>query len=230
MHMKVTYWSDYACPYCYIGETRLRNAIASLGIEDDVEVEMRAFELNPDAPRKVVGPTLDRFAAKYGLSMEEAAERIEGISRMGRDEGIEFNYATTLNTNMLDAHRLTKLAHSLGNTSFEELCYEAYFVKNEVMADHDVLRRLAAQAGLPKADVERVLASDEYEAEVRADEHEAYAMGVHAVPFFVVNGTYAISGCYPTDEMARVLQKAHGEALAAGAAQGATCGPEGCAF
>ena len=149
---------------------------------------------------------------------------------MGRGEGIEFNYATTLNTNMLDAHRLTKLAHSLGNTRFEGLCYEAYFVKNEVMADHGVLRKLAAEAGLPKADVERVLASDEYEDEVRADERDAYAMGVHAVPFFVVDGKYAISGCYPTEEMARVLERAHGESLAEGAAQGMACGPEGCSL
>ena len=228
--MKVTYWSDYACPYCYIGETRLRRAIASLGLEGKVEVEMKAFELNPDAPYEVAGPTLDRFATKYGLTKDAAAERIEGISRMGRDEGIDFNYATTLNTNMLDAHRLTKLAHSLGNTRFEELCYEAYFVKNEVMADHDVLRRLAAEAGLPQADVERVLASGEYEAEVRADEREAYAMGVHAVPFFVVDGKYAISGCYPTDEMVRVLEKAHGESPAEAAAQGMSCGPDGCGF
>ena len=228
--MKVTYWSDYACPYCYIGETRLRKAIASLGLEGEVEVEMRAFELNSDAPYEVAGPTLDRFAEKYGLSKEEAQARIEGISQMGRDEGIEFNYATTLNTNMLDAHRLTKLAHSLGNTRFEELCYEAYFVANEVMADRDVLRRLANDAGLPQADVERVLASDEYEDEVRADEREAYAMGAYAVPFFVVDGKYAISGCYPTEEMARVLAKARDEALAGGIAQGASCGPEGCSF
>lgn len=228
--MKVTYWSDYACPYCYIGETRLKNAIESAGLAGEVEVEMRAFELNPEAPYEVVGPTLDRFAAKYGLSKEAASERIEGISQMGRDEGIEFNYATTLNTNMLDAHRLTKLAHSLGNTRFEELCYEAYFVKNEVMADHGVLRRLAAEAGLPESDVERVLASDEYEAEVRADEQEAYAMGVRAVPFFVVDGKYAISGCYPTEEMTRVLERAHGEALVADAAQGEACGPDGCSF
>ena len=228
--MKVTYWSDYACPYCYIDETRLKNAIAATGLEGEVEIEMKAFELNPDAPYEVVGPTLDRFATKYGLSKEAAAERIEGISKMGRDEGIDFNYATTLNTNMLDTHRLTKLAHELGNTRFEELCYEAYFVKNEVMADHDVLRRLAAEADLPQADVERVLASDEYETAVRADEREAYAMGVHAVPFFVVDGKYAISGCYPTDEMARVLGKAHSESLVQSAAQGATCGPDGCSF
>jgi predicted DsbA family dithiol-disulfide isomerase len=98
------------------------------------------------------------------------------------------------------------------------------------MADHDVLRKLAAEAGLPEADVELVLASDEYEDEVRADERDAYAMGVHAVPFFVVDGKYAISGCYPTEEMARVLERAHGESLAEGAAQGMACGPEGCSF
>lgn len=204
--MKVTYWSDFACPYCYIGETRLRRAIELLGL-DDVEIEMKAFELNPDAPYEATGSTLDRFATKYGLSKAAAQERIDSISRMGRDEGIDFNYATTLNTNMLDAHRLTKLAHELGNTRFEELCYEAYFVKNEVMANRDVLRRLAAEAGLPGAEVERVLGSDEYEAEVRADEHQAYAMGVHAVPFFVVDDKYAISGCYPADEMKKSCRK-----------------------
>ena len=228
--MKVTYWSDYACPYCYIGETRLRNAIASLNLEDDVEVEMRAFELNPEAPREVTGSTLDRFARKYGLTKEAAAERIEGISQLGRGEGLEFNYATTLNTNMLDAHRLTKLAHSLGNTAFEELCYRAYFTDNEVMADHDVLRKLAAQAGLPREDVERVLSTDEYEADVRADEQAAYAMGVHAVPFFVINEKYALSGCYPTDDLAEVLQKAWDEALESSVAPGMACGPEGCGF
>lgn len=227
--MKVTYWSDYACPYCYIGETRFKNAIDSLGLGEEVEFEMKSFELNPDAPREVVGPTLDRFAAKYGLSKEAAATRIDGISRLGRNEGIDFNYATTQNTNMLDAHRLTKLAHSLGNTKFEELCFEAYFVKNEVMADHDVLRSIAAQAGLPTEDVERVLASDEFEAEVRDDENAAYALGVHAVPFFIIDGKYSISGCRPTEEIAKILQNAYDESLA-GLSWGGTCGPDGCAL
>ena len=228
--MKVTYWSDYACPYCYIGETRLKKALGTLGIADEVEVEMRAFELNPDAPYEVTGPTLDRFAAKYDLSRAEAQERIDGISAMGRTEGLDFNYATTLNTNMMDAHRLTKLAHAMGNTRFEELCYEAYFSQNEVMADHGVLRRLAHEAGLPEADVERVLASDEYEAEVRADEHEAYAMGVHAVPFFVIDGRYAIAGCYPTDAMVKVLEKVLPKKPAMEVFEGRACGPDGCAF
>ena len=39
--MKIMYWSDYACPYCYIGVTNLKNAMAELGI--DTEVKMMAF-------------------------------------------------------------------------------------------------------------------------------------------------------------------------------------------
>ena len=28
--MKITYWSDYACPYCYIGEARLKKALEQI--------------------------------------------------------------------------------------------------------------------------------------------------------------------------------------------------------
>ena len=46
--MKIVYWSDYACPYCYIGETRLKKAIKKLGLENEVEIETQAFELDPN--------------------------------------------------------------------------------------------------------------------------------------------------------------------------------------
>jgi predicted DsbA family dithiol-disulfide isomerase len=53
--MKITYWSDYACPYCYIGEKRLETAIEELGLGvNDIEVEMKAFELDPNASYEVV--------------------------------------------------------------------------------------------------------------------------------------------------------------------------------
>ncbi|AYD90200.1 DsbA family oxidoreductase [Actinomyces sp. 2119] len=229
--MKVTYWSDYACPYCYIGRTRLGRAIDGLGLADEVEFEMKSFELYPDAPYEVQGATVDRFARKYHLTTKAARQRVEAISRLGRAEGIDFNYATTLNTNMLDAHRLTKLAHDLGVTGFEELCFHAYFVDNEVMADHDVLRRLAAEAGLPSREVERVLAGRDYADAVRADEREAHEMGVSAVPYFVVDDTYVITGSRPTEEMARVLYQASAETLGRqDDSVGGACGPQGCAL
>ena len=65
--MKITYWSDYACPYCYIGEKRLETAISELGLKNDIDIEMRAFELDPNASYEVVSKTDERFAVKYGL-------------------------------------------------------------------------------------------------------------------------------------------------------------------
>ncbi|MBP3844973.1 MAG: DsbA family protein [Prevotella sp.] len=50
--MKIVYWSDYACPYCYIGETRLKKAIKELGLENEVEIETRAFELDPTTMKR----------------------------------------------------------------------------------------------------------------------------------------------------------------------------------
>lgn len=108
--MKITYWSDYACPYCYIGETYLKQAIEHMEIGDQVDVEMKAFELDPDASKAYTVATVDRFAKKYGLSIQGAQARIDGISKMGQDAGLDFRYAETRYTNTFDAHRLTKLA------------------------------------------------------------------------------------------------------------------------
>ena len=77
--MKITYWSDYACPYCYIGEKRLKTAISELGLENDIDIEMRAFELDPNASYEVVSRTDERFAVKYGMTLESARRQIEHI-------------------------------------------------------------------------------------------------------------------------------------------------------
>lgn len=37
--MTISIWSDFACPYCYIGETRLEKAIEELGMSDGVKIE-----------------------------------------------------------------------------------------------------------------------------------------------------------------------------------------------
>ena len=108
--MKITYWSDFACPYCYIGNTRLKRAIDDLNL--DVEFDIRAFELDQNAPENVQSTTVERFAKKYGLSLEDAKRQVAQISGLGHDEGIDFKYETTLYTNTRDAHRLMKLAQS----------------------------------------------------------------------------------------------------------------------
>ena len=131
--VQIDYWSDYACPYCYIGEARLKKAAEETFPDGGWTLRMHSFELDPSAPRKTETDTATRFAHKYGLSLAGAKARIEDISSLGRAEGIDFRYATTRYTNTFDAHRLTHYAQSLGDDAkthkLESLLYAAYFTK-----------------------------------------------------------------------------------------------------
>ena len=127
--MKIEIWSDYACPFCYIGEERLEKAMKELGIKDQVNIEMRSFELDPNASYNVVSNTEDRFAKKYRISNPMAAERISQIEQYGKEEGIDFKYSTTQYTNTMDAHRLTHYAEKQGNKAIAKDLFKAYFTE-----------------------------------------------------------------------------------------------------
>lgn len=234
--MKITYWSDYACPYCYIGEARLKKALAEIPELKDVEIEMKAFQLDPSAGQHATGDTQTRFAHKYGISMQEAGETIEHISQMGRAEGLDFNYATTLFTNTMDAHRLTKLAAAQGDPKLTEKVIEelfkAYFTDNKELADKELLTKIGVECGLDKDEVTKVLESNLYETDVVRDENEATSHGIHAVPFFVI-GQYGISGAQSVDGMKAailtVMKETEKQLLETDSApQGSVCGPDGC--
>ena len=222
--MKIEVWSDYACPFCYIGEKRLQRALNELG--NDIEVEFKSFELDPTASKEVISSTAERFAEKYGLSLEDAIKRIEAISLMGRREGIDFKYLTTRYTNTFDALRLTKYAQSLGHDEIITKLFDAYFTKNLELSNHEILKKIAVECGLEAQEVEKVLESDSYAEKVREDEYIASKIGIHGVPYFIIGGKYGLSGAQPVE----ILKQAINEALTEEKFSGMTCGVDGCKF
>ncbi len=225
--MKITYWSDFACPYCYIGNTRLKKAIQELNLEDQIEYDIHAFELDPNAPKEVESTTIERFAIKYGLSMEESQKEVDNISKLGLDEGIEFKYASTLYTNTRDAHRLMKLAQTKNNpklvNNLSTQLFDAYFTKNLKLADKNVLTGIALEAGLEKDEVEEVLNSDLYNIEVEEDEKIAYTAGITGVPFYLFDGKYSIPGALSYNDYKKLLKQIIEESKVEENKEGNTC-------
>ena len=209
--MTLTIWSDFACPYCYIGETRLRRAIAELGLTDKVEIDLRSYELDPTAPKEVTTTTPERFAMKYRLSVPEAEEKIEHISELGRELGIDFRYKTTKYSNTRDAHRLMKLAEAKYDRDtvekLNEALFAAYFTENLVLSDHEVLTEKAVSVGMNEKEVREVLNSDRYDDEVRLDEREAGMRGIHGVPYIIFNGHFAVPGAMSIDGFKSALER-----------------------
>ena len=234
--MTLTIWSDFACPYCYIGETRLEKAIEELGIKDDVQIDYRAFELDPTAPKEVTTTTPERFARKYGLSVDGAKQQIEHISELGRELGIDFRYMTTRYSNTRDAHRLMKLAEEKYDRAtvgrLNEALFAAYFTENLVLSDHDVLTAKAVSVGMDEKEVREMLASDKYDDEVRFDEREAGMRGVRGVPYIVFNDDFAVPGAMSIDNfrqaLKREMDKTADKSSDAITGRAHTCGPDGC--
>ena len=210
--LTVDIWSDVVCPWCYIGKRRFEAALAQFEHRDDVTVLWHSFELDPEAPPVAEGRSAERLAAKYGMTVEEAAGRQAEITTLAAQDGLTYDLAESRGGNTFDAHRLIHLAaeHRLGDAAMERLM-RAYFSEREAIGDRETLQRLAVEAGLPAEEVREVLEGERYADAVRADERAATQIGIRGVPFFVLGRKYGVSGAQPAEVLLQALQQAWDE-------------------
>jgi predicted DsbA family dithiol-disulfide isomerase len=212
--VKVEIWSDVVCPWCYIGKRRFESALAGFPHRDQVEVEWKSFELDPDAPRthELSGTHAEQLSAKFGRPMDEIAQMLDRVTTMAAGEGLDFRFDLNRGGNSFDAHRLLHLAKAHGRQDeLKERLDRGTFTEGLAVSDHEELTALAVEVGLDEAEVRAVLASDRFADDVRADEAQAREYGISGVPFFVIDSTYGVSGAQPADLFLQGLTQAWSE-------------------
>lgn len=95
----------------------------------------------------------------------------------------------------------------MGGAAHERLL-AAHLCEGETVDDVETLVRLGVEAGLDGTEARRALESGAYTDEVAADVAEARRIGVSGVPFFVLDGTYGVSGAQPVDTFLHALRTA----------------------
>jgi predicted DsbA family dithiol-disulfide isomerase len=206
--VQVEIWSDVVCPWCYIGKRRFEKAAVRFG--QPVEVVWRSYELNPDAPPVREGSYVDRIARKYGITPEQATNQYKRITDLARAEGLDYHLERARPGRSFDAHRLLHLARERGiQDGVKERLLAGYLEEGVAIGVGDELAPLAVSAGLNADEVEAVLASDTYSDAVRADQAQAVEIGITGVPFFLVDGRFAIPGAQDPDTIVAVLERAH---------------------
>lgn len=231
--MNVEIWSDIACPWCYIGKRRFESALEGFEHADQVEVRWRSFELDPAAPAMRPVGVVEHLAAKYGQTPAAAQAMVTNIEHVAAGEGLEFHMEKTAGGNTFDAHRLLHLARQRGlQHELKERLLRAYFTDGRPVADRSALAEAAVAAGLDRAEVEAVLDGQDYAEAVRDDEEQAYALGISAVPFFVLDRKYGVAGAQPAEVLLDALRRAWtdtnpleriGASDAGGACEGDSC-------
>jgi predicted DsbA family dithiol-disulfide isomerase len=212
-HIRIDIVSDIACPWCAIGYARLEQALQQLDGELQAEIQWHAFELNPDpsAPRL---PILEALSRKYGRSPAEMEAAQRNMMDIASGLGLDFSrMQERFTANTFDAHRLVKWAAGYGRASEMKLaCFDAYFGRAADVSDHLVLLDCVAAAGLDVEEARGVLASGAESETVRQDEARYREAGISAVPAFILNQRYLISGAQEPQTLVDALRQVAGEA------------------
>lgn len=206
--MKIEVWSDFVCPFCYIGKRRLEEALELTGFASQAEVEFKSYQLDPNTPKVSEKSMYEVLAEKYGSTLEAAKNMTSQVAEQAKTVGLAYNFDAMKPANTLDAHRLVKWASEQGKANeVNELMLHAYFIDAKEIGKHGVLLELIGSIGLSSEEAEKVLNSDAYLTDVQADITRAVQIGVRGVPFFVLNDKYAISGAQPTETFVGALNK-----------------------
>jgi predicted DsbA family dithiol-disulfide isomerase len=202
--------SDVVCPWCYLGERRLRQAIAALP-DMTIAVRFRPYSLDPTVPPE--GEDREAYIVrKFGSvkALDAAHERLE---LFGSEAGIAYHFdRITRAPNTLDAHRVVRWAMEAGKgAEMVDRLFAAYFSEGRDVGDPVVLGELAGEVGLDGAAITARLATDDDKDSVKAEINEAYQIGVTGVPTYILGGRFGVVGAQSvealTDAIRQVAEK-----------------------
>lgn len=207
--MKIEVFSDFTCPFCYIGKRELERAIDIAGYTGLVEIEYKAFQLDPNIP-KVNAPTFyEAMAKKYDVTLEEVKDMVKGIAVRAMEVGLVYEFAKMSTSHTEKAHRLAKWTQQFGKaTAYTEALMAGYFKEGKDVNDNDFLLTVIAQLDLNVEEAKKIITSADFSEALEQDRYDAQQLGVQSVPFFVFENRYGIKGAEPNEVFVKTLHQA----------------------
>lgn len=210
--LPIDVWSDVMCPFCYMGDRLLARALEQFPHAEHVDVRYRSYQLMPHLSADRAIDLNELLVREKGLSRERAEALHAQVAERGKAVGIDYRFERALAVNTRAAHRLSHFARQHGKQRALMLrLFSGYFTDGLHLGEHAVLADLAAEVGLDRAAALEALESGAFEADVSADEEQARELGIGGVPFFVLDGKYAVHGAQPVGVFLEALHRGWSE-------------------
>ncbi len=178
-------WSDYVCPWCYLGQGELM----TLKNDYEFEIDWQPFLLRPETTD--AGWELpEQFKRRRNSPDNPLAVRAKalGLTLVERD----------LIPPTRRAHQATEFARDQGKLEpFHAALLERYWARGANINDVTLLKEVASEVGLDADELGVALEARTYESRVQASIDEAHHLGVDGVPFFVIGQKFAVQGAQP---------------------------------
>lgn len=205
--LTIDVWADVLCPWCYLGEERLSQAVAQSPHADEIELKMHTFQLDPTADPSVT-TILGYLSKKFGMPEAQARSMEEGMAEMAAADGLTYQVDRPAGST-LDMLRLVQLGIERGvGWEYLRAMQAEVFGGNFEAYEPGTLIRLGEELGLDGGEIREVLATDRYADRVRADHNEAISLGARGVPFTVLGGRLGIPGAVSVEQYAAAINQA----------------------
>ena len=200
----ITVYSDYVCPFCYLGRESLSRYQETR--EGELAIDWHPFDLR--SGKRGPDGSIDHSAddGKDEGYYEQAKENVRRL-RERYDAEMELDLATDVDSlpAQVVSYRL-KEAHPYGTwLAFDEAVFDALWTEGRDIGDPEVLEDLAEAAGADRAVVEEALSDEDLRERVREKFSAAQRQGVTGVPTFVYDG-YAARGAVPPEQLERLVE------------------------
>ena len=193
--LKVVVYSDYICPFCYIGFHR----IEKLKEQFNLDVEWRPFELHPEIPKG------GAFLNQIPFPREYLEMVLANIKLLADEDGLIVNFSEKLPNSRLALY-ISEFARKEGKfDEFHKLIFEKYWKEGNDIGDLSLLLDLAESIGLNRNEIEDYIKSDEPCNVLRKHLPEIRSYGINGVPAFII-GEQIIFGAQPYEVFKNVIQ------------------------
>jgi predicted DsbA family dithiol-disulfide isomerase len=204
--LTIDVWADIVCPFCYLGEQRLAEAVEQSPHAAGIDLKIHTFQLDPGASE--VMPVRDYLTKRYGGSAGQILAMEENLAGQAAAEGLKYEVDRPMG-NTADMLRLVKLGseHGLGWEYLRAIQAEL-FGGNPDAFDPSTLVRIGEELGIPADEIRDVLATDRYADAMRADHEAALQLGATGVPFTVLGGRLGVPGAVSADQFGAAISQA----------------------
>ncbi|VDC31922.1 DsbA family oxidoreductase [Pseudogemmobacter humi] len=203
--VRLDIFSDPVCPWCHVGKLNLDRALADHP-GHPFQVEWHPFQLNPDMPPGGLGK---RAWLEQKFGGKERVDAVhERLREAARAAGVELDPDRPARIpNTLDAHRLIHWAGiEHRQNEIVTALFRAYWDEGRDIGEHATLADIAADNGMERDAVLRLLASEADASDLIARDQDARQKGVTSVPTFLIARHYVVTGAQPPELWADVIK------------------------
>ena len=204
--MLIEIWSDIACPFCYLGLTKLQQAIQNKGLDNEVQIELRTFLLNPGLKTDLSKSISQYLHEHKQIPLEQIEAMNHRIVGQGQELGLDFQMQQIKVANTIKAHLLLHEAHEQGmQWACKMRLLKAYFTEGKNIDDIQVLQELAQEVGLKTEHLDLAILGGKHSRAFTQDLQEAQELGLRGVPYFIFDRKVAIHGAREVEAFEQAL-------------------------